>query len=74
MAFWGNLFSSDMAIDLGTANTLVYVKGRGRYPERTIRGGLPGQGRREKRRWPSGEDAKLMLGRTPGVDPRRSGR
>ena len=23
------LFSSDMAIDLGTANTLVYVKGRG---------------------------------------------
>mgnify|MGYP000700583377 CR=1 FL=1 len=29
MAFWGNLFSSDMAIDLGTANTLVYVKGKG---------------------------------------------
>ena len=25
------LFSSDMAIDLGTANTLVYVKGKGRY-------------------------------------------
>ncbi|HKL64586.1 MAG TPA: rod shape-determining protein, partial [Roseovarius sp.] len=24
-----SLFSSDMAIDLGTANTLVYVKGRG---------------------------------------------
>ena len=23
------MFSSDMAIDLGTANTLVYVKGRG---------------------------------------------
>ncbi|NDD90446.1 MAG: rod shape-determining protein, partial [Rhodobacteraceae bacterium] len=23
------LFSADMAIDLGTANTLVYVKGRG---------------------------------------------
>ena len=23
------LFSSDMAIDLGTANTLVYVKGKG---------------------------------------------
>ena len=27
--FLGNLFWSDMAIDLGTANTLVYVKGRG---------------------------------------------
>ena len=27
---WGfGLFSPDMAIDLGTANTLVYVKGRG---------------------------------------------
>ena len=24
-----NLFSSDMAIDLGTANTVVYVRGRG---------------------------------------------
>ena len=25
----GGLFTADMAIDLGTANTLVYVKGRG---------------------------------------------
>jgi rod shape-determining protein MreB len=25
----GGLFSSDMAIDLGTANTLVYVRGKG---------------------------------------------
>ncbi len=32
MAIWDKLpglFSSDMAIDLGTANTLVYVKGKG---------------------------------------------
>ena len=32
MAFWdklSGLFTSDMAIDLGTANTLVYVKGKG---------------------------------------------
>ena len=28
MAF-GGLFSTDIAIDLGTANTLVYVKGKG---------------------------------------------
>ncbi|HUL21500.1 MAG TPA: rod shape-determining protein, partial [Thermodesulfobacteriota bacterium] len=27
-ALWG-LFSTDLAIDLGTANTLVYVKGKG---------------------------------------------
>ena len=26
---FGNLFSEDLAIDLGTANTLIYVKGRG---------------------------------------------
>ena len=25
----GGLFTADMAIDLGTANTLVYVKGKG---------------------------------------------
>ena len=32
MTFWDRLsdyFSNDIAIDLGTANTLVYVKGRG---------------------------------------------
>ncbi|MBI2462332.1 MAG: rod shape-determining protein, partial [Candidatus Rokubacteria bacterium] len=27
--FLAGLFSNDMAIDLGTANTLVYVKGEG---------------------------------------------
>ena len=27
-AVWG-LFSTDLAIDLGTANTVVYVKGKG---------------------------------------------
>ena len=29
LGFLTGLFSSDMAIDLGTANTLVYVKGKG---------------------------------------------
>ena len=30
MAFGlGRLFTADMAIDLGTANTLVYVRGKG---------------------------------------------
>ena len=28
-SFWNKFLSSDIAIDLGTANTLVYVKGRG---------------------------------------------
>ena len=30
MALWfSNLFSNDIGIDLGTANTLIYVKGQG---------------------------------------------
>lgn len=29
MSILSSIFSSDMAIDLGTANTLVYVRGRG---------------------------------------------
>ena len=29
MNFMYNMFSSDLAVDLGTANTLIYVKGRG---------------------------------------------
>ncbi len=28
-SFWNKFFVNDIAIDLGTANTLVYVKGRG---------------------------------------------
>lgn len=27
--FLGSYFSTDMAIDLGTANTLIYVRGQG---------------------------------------------
>ncbi|MBL9052909.1 MAG: rod shape-determining protein, partial [Tabrizicola sp.] len=29
MSFFPSLLSSDMAIDLGTANTLVYIRGKG---------------------------------------------
>ena len=58
------LFSSDMAIDLGTANTLVYVKGRGVILSEPsvvayhVKDGV-------KKVLAVGEDAKLMLGRTP---------
>jgi hypothetical protein len=41
------LFSSDMAIDLGTANTLVYVKGKGVILN-DLCSGLPGQRWAEK--------------------------
>ena len=71
-----SLFSSDMAIDLGTANTLVYVKGKGVVLSEPsvvayhIKDGV-------KKVLAVGEDAKLMLGRTPGsieaIRPMREG-
>ena len=71
-----SLFSSDMAIDLGTANTLVYVKGRGIILSEPsvvayhVKDGV-------KKVLAVGEDAKLMLGRTPGsieaIRPMREG-
>jgi len=68
--------SHDMAIDLGTANTVVYLRGRGivlNEPSvvavETING--------VKRVKAVGEDAKLMMGKTPGsieaIRPLRDG-
>ena len=71
------LFSNDLAIDLGTANTLIYVKGKGIVScepsvvavQRDDRGG--------KKVLAVGKEAKEMLGRTPGsiqaVRPLRDG-
>lgn len=59
------LFSSDMAIDLGTANTLVYVKGRGIVlNEPSVVAMISVDGRSKV--LAVGEEAKMMLGRTPG--------
>ncbi|MDR1685175.1 MAG: rod shape-determining protein [Desulfovibrio sp.] len=59
------IFSSDLAIDLGTANTCVYVKGRGivlREPSVVaVRKDL-----RNNRVLAVGMEAKKMLGKTPG--------
>lgn len=70
------LFSADMAIDLGTANTLVYVKGKGivlNEPSVVAIETIAGQ----TRVLAVGEDAKLMLGRTPAnitaIRPLRDG-
>ena len=65
----GGLFSTDMAIDLGTANTLVYVKGKGIDAERALGRGVSRSRTGKKTVLAVGEDAKLMLGRTPGSDP-----
>lgn len=58
------LFSSDMAMDLGTSNTLVYVKGRGIVlNEPSVVAMKTENGRRHV--LAVGDEAKLMLGRTP---------
>ena len=60
------LFSSDLAIDLGTANTLVYVKGRGIVvSEPSVVAICKGSRGPDKVR-AVGIRAKEMLGRTPG--------
>ncbi|GEQ97870.1 rod shape-determining protein [Iodidimonas gelatinilytica] len=70
------MFSSDMAIDLGTANTLVYVKGRGIVlNEPSVVAMKSSSGRRQV--LAVGNEAKMMLGRTPGnieaIRPLRDG-
>jgi rod shape-determining protein MreB len=60
------LFSSDLAIDLGTANTLVYVKGRGIVVSEPSVVAICKDGRGPDRVRAVGTRAKEMLGRTPG--------
>ncbi len=68
--------SADMAIDLGTANTLVYVKGRGIVLNEPSVVAIADQ-RGRKQVLAVGEEAKHMLGRTPGniaaIRPLRDG-
>ncbi len=70
------MLSSDMAIDLGTANTLVYVKGRGIVlNEPSVVAMVSKNGKKQV--LAVGNDAKMMLGRTPGgieaIRPMRDG-
>jgi rod shape-determining protein MreB and related proteins len=55
--------SRDMGIDLGTANTLVYVSGKGIVLQEPS---VVAMDQNEKIPLAVGEDAKRMLGRTPG--------
>ena len=70
------LLSSDMAIDLGTANTLVYVRGRGIVLNEPSVVALENKNGRPVVR-AVGVDAKMMLGRTPSgiqaIRPLRDG-
>ena len=70
------MLSSDMAIDLGTANTLVYVKGRGIVLNEPSVVAIMNKGGK-KQVLEVGNAAKMMLGRTPGnieaIRPMRDG-
>ncbi len=59
-------FSTDLAIDLGTANTLVYVKGRGIVVSEPSVVAVSRDSRGPDRVRAVGKAAKEMLGRTPG--------
>jgi rod shape-determining protein MreB len=60
------LFSNDLAIDLGTANTLVYVKGKGIVLNEPSVVALKKDGHGGNRILAVGKEAKTMLGKTPG--------
>src|SRR3982750_4369433 len=71
------LFSNDLAIDLGTATTLIYVKGKGIVSCEPSVVAVQRDARGEKSVLAVGREAKEMLGRTPGniqaVRPLRDG-
>ncbi len=65
------MFSSNMAIDLGTANTLVYVQGKGIVlNEPSVVALIKENGNYKP--YAFGHEAKMMLGRTPAdIDAKR---
>jgi rod shape-determining protein MreB and related proteins len=71
------LFSNDLAIDLGTATTLIYVRGKGIVSCEPSVVAVQRDSRGNKRVLAVGREAKDMLGRTPGniqaVRPLRDG-
>lgn len=60
------LFSNDLSIDLGTANTLIYVKGKGIVLDEPSVVAIRDGGAGNRQIVAVGGDAKRMLGRTPG--------
>lgn len=59
--FWG-MFSQDIGIDLGTANTLIYVRGKGIVIDEPS---VVAINQRTKQILAIGEEARKMVGRTP---------
>ena len=66
--FLRSYFSNDLAIDLGTANTLIYVRGKGIVlDEPSVVAIREDNGPNAKKSIQAvGKEAKMMLGKTPG--------
>ena len=68
LSFFTRFFSNDLAIDLGTANTLIYVNGKGIVLDEpsvvSMQRDPMGSGKNIT--LAVGAEAKKMLGRTPG--------
>ena len=71
------IFSNDLAIDLGTANTLVFVKGKGIVLSEPSVVAVRTDNRTKNKVLAVGREAKMMLGRTPSnivaIRPMRDG-
>ena len=71
-----DIFSSDLSIDLGTANTIIFVKNKGLVLDEPSVVSISDEGGK-KRVKAVGLEAKTMLGRTPGkmeaIRPLRDG-
>ena len=61
------LFSNDLAIDLGTANTLVYMKGKGIVLSEPSVVAVRKDGRGANRVLAVGKEAKMMLAELPAT-------
>jgi rod shape-determining protein MreB len=61
-----SLFSNDMAVDLGTATTLIYVKGKGIVTAEPSVVAVAKDTKGVRRVVAVGKEAKEMLGKTPG--------
>lgn len=67
MSLLSNMFSSDLAIDLGTSNTLIYVKGKGIVCDEPSVVAVQKDARGARKILAVGREAKDMIGRTPGA-------
>ena len=66
-SWFAGLLSNDLAIDLGTANTLVYARGRGIICSEPSVVAIADGPRGSRKVLAVGSEAKEMVGRTPGT-------